>query len=259
MRRPTATSVLATLGAALLAGTTLAKTPAAPPAERGCALHSRPENPDAVKLAPVTSPSPPADRLPLAKVKVPDGFKVEVLASGMPNAHSMAIGSEGTVFVGSRRQNHRHRPPPRQRRRLQGRQPLRRRTLEDLARRQYIGQSRHLTPSRTSPKISSTVSPPGPRRPPTSGSLTATRATSPTLNMAGATPAAKPPYPPSSWAPTPPPVACASSWAACSPRPTRTPSLSPSTGPETVPSRTVATSSSSSSRTISPSPPPRSS
>jgi hypothetical protein len=111
----------------------------------------------------------------------------------MPNAHSMAIGSEGTVFVGSRRQNHRHRPPPPQRRRLQGRQPLRRRTLEDLARRQYRGQPRHLTPSRTSPKISSTVSPPGPRRPPTSGSLSATRATSPTLNIAGATPAAKPP------------------------------------------------------------------
>jgi hypothetical protein len=62
MRRPTATSVLATLGAALLAGTTLAKTPAAPPAERGSALHGRPENPDAVKPAITPPRRPPAPR-----------------------------------------------------------------------------------------------------------------------------------------------------------------------------------------------------
>ena len=104
MRRPTAALLLATT---LLAGPVLAQTAApaaAPPVDRGSALFGRPENPDAIKLAPVTAPPlpTPAARLPLAKMKVPDGFKVEVFASGMPNARSMAIGTNGTVFVGSR-------------------------------------------------------------------------------------------------------------------------------------------------------------
>lgn len=104
MRRPRATFVLATLGAALLAGAAMAQSPAVPPVDKGSALYGRPENADAVKLAPVTSPPlpTPVARLPLAKMKVPEGFKVEIFASGMPNARSMAIGSKGTVFVGSR-------------------------------------------------------------------------------------------------------------------------------------------------------------
>jgi glucose/arabinose dehydrogenase len=36
---------------------------------------------------------------------VPKGFKVEVYASGMPNARSLALGDKGTVFVGSRLQD----------------------------------------------------------------------------------------------------------------------------------------------------------
>src|SRR4249920_3069973 len=40
--------------------------------------------------------------LPLNKLKVPAGFKVEVWAEGMPGARSMAQGDKGTVFVGTR-------------------------------------------------------------------------------------------------------------------------------------------------------------
>ena len=43
-----------------------------------------------------------ADKLPVAKLKVPPGFKVEVFASGVPNARSIRIGDKGTVFVGAR-------------------------------------------------------------------------------------------------------------------------------------------------------------
>ena len=44
----------------------------------------------------------PASELPLAKLKVPAGFKVEVWAEGVPEARSMALGDKGTVFVGNR-------------------------------------------------------------------------------------------------------------------------------------------------------------
>jgi len=40
--------------------------------------------------------------LPISKLKVPSGFKVEVWAEGMPGARSMAQGDKGTVFVGTR-------------------------------------------------------------------------------------------------------------------------------------------------------------
>ena len=40
--------------------------------------------------------------LPVDKLKVPNGFKVEVWAEGMPGARTMALGDKGTVFVGTR-------------------------------------------------------------------------------------------------------------------------------------------------------------
>ena len=102
----------ATLAGLLLADTSLAQapssptvTPAAPtPPDRQSALSGRPESPDAAKLAPVTPPPipTPAARLPIAKLHVPEGFKVEVFASGVANARSMRVGDQGTVFVGSR-------------------------------------------------------------------------------------------------------------------------------------------------------------
>ena len=101
--------MVSALAATLLAGTALAQTAAptttpTPIADRGSALYGRPDSADAAKLAPVTPPPLPTPlaRLPVGKMRVPDGFKVEVFASGMPNARSMALGTNGTVFVGSR-------------------------------------------------------------------------------------------------------------------------------------------------------------
>ena len=82
--------------------------PAAPAAAAlppGSPLIGRPaDNAAAAKLAPV--PSPPlataADKIPLDQLKAPKGFNIELYASGMPNARELALGSKGTVFVGSR-------------------------------------------------------------------------------------------------------------------------------------------------------------
>jgi glucose/arabinose dehydrogenase len=64
----------------------------------------QPDNPGAKKLAPVAPPPIPAaaDKLPVDKLKVPAGYKIEVWASGIGNARSLAMGDKGTVFVGSR-------------------------------------------------------------------------------------------------------------------------------------------------------------
>jgi len=43
-----------------------------------------------------------AKDLPIDKLKVPAGFKVEVWAEGIPEARSLARGEKGTVFVGNR-------------------------------------------------------------------------------------------------------------------------------------------------------------
>jgi glucose/arabinose dehydrogenase len=55
------------------------------------------------KLAPVPSfPIPtPADQLPVKKLKVPPGFKVEVWASDILDARGLRLGDKGTVFVSS--------------------------------------------------------------------------------------------------------------------------------------------------------------
>jgi glucose/arabinose dehydrogenase len=74
----------------------------------GSPLIGRPDNnAAAAKLAPV--PSPPlaaaADKIPLDLFKAPKGFNLELYASGMPNARSLALSDKGTVFVGSRLQD----------------------------------------------------------------------------------------------------------------------------------------------------------
>ena len=62
-----------------------------------------PGNAAAAKLKPLPGPAQPtpADRLPLDKLKVPDGFHIEVYASGLAKARALRIGKRGTVFVGS--------------------------------------------------------------------------------------------------------------------------------------------------------------
>jgi glucose/arabinose dehydrogenase len=80
--------------------------PKAPPAVTNPApaegpLQGRPETAGAQALAPVSAPPlvTPADKLPLDKIKVPDGFKVEVYASGIKDARVLRVGEKGTVFV----------------------------------------------------------------------------------------------------------------------------------------------------------------
>jgi len=55
-------------------------------------------------LAPVAPPplATAADKLPVDKLKVPKGFKVELYASGIPNARSLRLGDKGTIFVSNR-------------------------------------------------------------------------------------------------------------------------------------------------------------
>jgi glucose/arabinose dehydrogenase len=83
------------------AGAAPAAAPALPP---GSPLLGRPDSEAAAKLAPVAPPPLPAapDKLPIAKLKLPAGFNIEVYAAGMANARSLAQGDKGTVFVGSR-------------------------------------------------------------------------------------------------------------------------------------------------------------
>jgi glucose/arabinose dehydrogenase len=57
-----------------------------------------------ISLAPVTPPplATAADKLPVDKLKVPKGFKIEVYAANIPNARSLRLGDKGTVFVSNR-------------------------------------------------------------------------------------------------------------------------------------------------------------
>jgi len=70
----------------------------------GSALFDRPDHEGAKKLAPVAPPPVPltADKFQLDKLKLPKGFKIEVYASGVPNARSMRLGDKGTLFVSTR-------------------------------------------------------------------------------------------------------------------------------------------------------------
>jgi glucose/arabinose dehydrogenase len=97
---------------ALLAAEGVAAQQASPPtpglvnpeATRNSALMDAPQNEAAQRLAPISSPpiATAADKLPVALLHAPPGFKIEVYASGMTNARSIRIGDKGTVFVGSR-------------------------------------------------------------------------------------------------------------------------------------------------------------
>lgn len=62
------------------------------------------------KLAPIAPPPlpTPADKLPLDKLKLKDGFKIELYAAGVPNARTLRLGDKGTIFVSSRVQDKVH-------------------------------------------------------------------------------------------------------------------------------------------------------
>jgi glucose/arabinose dehydrogenase len=98
------TRLLAPLLLSAAAGSALAQTPtppaaaAPPPWQQGQAPeHANSTHPFAPLLT-----GRAASELPLDKLKVPAGFKVEVWADGVPEARQMALGDNGTVFVGNR-------------------------------------------------------------------------------------------------------------------------------------------------------------
>src|SRR4051794_15872474 len=63
--------------------------------------------PDSLAASPLAPNAPkltvtPADQVPVGKLTLPAGFKAELFASGMPGARMMALGSNGTLFIGTR-------------------------------------------------------------------------------------------------------------------------------------------------------------
>jgi glucose/arabinose dehydrogenase len=60
-----------------------------------------------MRLAPIPPPSAPTavDKLPVDKLKVIKGFKIEVYMSGIGDARSLRQGDKGTVFVSTRRRD----------------------------------------------------------------------------------------------------------------------------------------------------------
>ncbi len=86
--------------AAAPASPAAAQTPTTPPSW----MQGAPSAAEESHLAPqVPPPIPtPADKLPVAELKLPKNFHLEVYASGVPNARSLRVGDKGTVFVSTR-------------------------------------------------------------------------------------------------------------------------------------------------------------
>src|SRR5262245_8016073 len=77
-----------------------AQAPAGPPSY----VQGRSTDQENSPLKPHAPPptAKPGKEIPLAKVKLPAGFKIELWAEGIPNARSLALGTKGTVFVSTR-------------------------------------------------------------------------------------------------------------------------------------------------------------
>ena len=87
----------------VMAQTQAASAPAPAAQEEPFWARGRPKTDVAMRMAPVPAfPIPTAeDKLPIAKMKLPPGFKAEVFASGILDARGMRQGDKGTVFVSS--------------------------------------------------------------------------------------------------------------------------------------------------------------
>ncbi len=79
-----------------------APQPGAPPPSWA---QGRPDSPAAANIAPVSPPPIPtaADKLPVAKLKLPANFHIEVYATGLSDARSLRVDDKGNVFVSTRR------------------------------------------------------------------------------------------------------------------------------------------------------------
>jgi glucose/arabinose dehydrogenase len=85
----------------------VAQLPAPPGSTPPPPTPNMPTSEAATKLKGIAAPPFAAapDKLPLAQLKLPKGFKIEVYASGIPDARSLRIGDKGTLFVGNRVQD----------------------------------------------------------------------------------------------------------------------------------------------------------
>ena len=98
--------IVAMAGLALAAWPAIAQQPAPPPPKEEEVPFwavGRPTTGAGAQMAPVPAfPIPtPADKLPIAKMKVPPGFKVEIYAANVFDARGLRQGDKGTVFVSS--------------------------------------------------------------------------------------------------------------------------------------------------------------
>jgi glucose/arabinose dehydrogenase len=106
-----------TITAVLAAWPATAQQPAAPPAPAAAPAtqataptpaptwaQGRPDAALEAKLAPIAPPpiATAADKLPIEKLKVPKGFKIELYAAGVGNARTLRQGDKGTIFVSTR-------------------------------------------------------------------------------------------------------------------------------------------------------------
>jgi glucose/arabinose dehydrogenase len=84
----------------LATGLVAAQQAPAPPSWK----QGQPKELESSTLSPVAQPPAPkaAGEIPVDKIKVPQGFKVELWASGINNARVMTWGDKGTLFVSSR-------------------------------------------------------------------------------------------------------------------------------------------------------------
>ena len=74
-------------------------------AEKPSWMQAMPDSPAAADLAPVVPPpiAAAADKLPVTKLHLPKNFNIEIYASGIPDARSLRVDDNGTVFVSNRR------------------------------------------------------------------------------------------------------------------------------------------------------------
>jgi len=76
------------------------QTPTVPPPW----AQGRPDSPAVANLAPVAPPPipTPADKLPVAKLKLPKGFNLEVYGAGLANARSLRVDDRGNIYISTR-------------------------------------------------------------------------------------------------------------------------------------------------------------
>jgi glucose/arabinose dehydrogenase len=106
MKTKTIHTLLLAAGLAM-ASLASAQAPAPAPAPTGVPpTWAQGRSPDGMNPTLVPNPSPlvakPVNELLIDKLKVPPGFKIELWASGLPNARSMTESPSGTIFVGTR-------------------------------------------------------------------------------------------------------------------------------------------------------------